>query len=141
MSAENDIYKEKVSTNPKDIAGSKKASMDVPAIAIAHEGCAILDGELKYGYRNWRDTPITCRRYIDAMKRHIALWEEGQECATDSGIHHLGHLRATAAILLDAQAHGTLIDDRSKHSDVFDRELEKIHEWTKERRKKEEDKR
>ena len=126
----------KPSANPKDIAGSKKASMDIPAIAIAHEGCAILDGELKYGYRNWRDTPITCRRYIDAMKRHIALWEEGQEYAKDSGIHHLGHLRATAAILLDAQANGTLIDDRSKHSEVFETEFEKIHNWTEARRKK-----
>lgn len=124
-------------TNPKEIAGSKKASMDVPPIAIAIEGQAVLDGELKYGFRNWRETPISYRKYIDAIKRHIALLEEGQDFASDSKIHHLGHIRATSGILLDAELCGTLIDDRAKkHTDVFNTAFERVHAWVVERRKK-----
>lgn len=123
--------------NPKDAAGSKKASMEAPAIAVAIEGQALLDGELKYGFRNWRETPISYRKYIDAIKRHIALLEEGQDFAKDSGIHHLGHIRATAGILLDATTCGTLLDDREKtHTNDFTKAFTRIHAWTVARRNK-----
>jgi hypothetical protein len=46
------------------------------------------------------------------MFRHIFDWFEGQERASDSKVHHLGHVIACATILLDAQANGNLIDDR-----------------------------
>lgn len=118
----------------KEIAGDKKAPLEAPPIAVAHEACALLDGELKYGFRNWRRTQIRARPYINAMKRHIAAWEEGEEYASDSGVHHLGHLRATAGILLDAQECGTLIDDRVPGT--FSQSVEKLHKWVLERRKK-----
>lgn len=102
-----------MAVNPKDIAGSKKLGLGaVCPVAIAHESCAMLDGELKYGPRSWRKDKIIARRYIDAAMRHISAWLEGEEVAVDSGVHHLGHARACLGILLDAQATGNLIDDR-----------------------------
>lgn len=101
--------------NPKDSLGTKKVPMSkVCPIAIAHESLAMLDGEIKYGARNWREKDVIASIYVDAILRHVMAWFEGQETAEDSGIHHLGHARAGLGILLDAQAHGNLKDDRIK---------------------------
>jgi hypothetical protein len=99
--------------NPKDLMGAKKVPLgQVPPVAIAHESCAFLDGALKYGFRNWRGKKVSALIYIDAVRRHLSAWEEGEEIAPDSGVHHLGHARACLGILLDAQETGNLIDDR-----------------------------
>jgi Domain of unknown function (DUF5664) len=101
--------------NPKDLLGAKKVPFTCfPAAGQIHGSMAMEDGEYKYGFMNWREHPVRARIYIDAMKRHIAAWEDGEETAEDSLIHHLGHVIACAAILLDAQEVGNLIDDRSK---------------------------
>lgn len=100
-------------TNPKDILGSAKVSLTaVPSVAILHEACALMTGDWKYGAYNWRAKPVVARIYIDAALRHIHAWFDGEECAEDSGVHHLGHARACLAILLDAMETGNLIDDR-----------------------------
>ena len=94
-------------TNPKDLLGIKKVPLgEVPAVAIAHESCAMLDGDLKYGFRNWRENDVQARVYTDAARRHISAWEEGEDYAEDSGVHHLAHARACLGILLDAQESG-----------------------------------
>ena len=121
--------------NPKDLPGNKKVPVGaVLPVAIAHEACAMLDGELKYGYRNWRERKVIARIYIDACKRHLDAWEEGEEYAQDSGVHHLGHARACLGILLDAQETGNLIDDRAPG--VFSRVAAKLEEWVSKRRQK-----
>jgi hypothetical protein len=104
-------------TNPKDLIGVTKVSLTcVPAVAILHEAHAMMDGAEKYGPYNWRDNAVQARIYIDACKRHIDAWLEGEECASDSGAHHLGHARACLGILLDAQALGNLVDNRPPKS-------------------------
>ena len=51
--------------------------------------------------------------YIDACKRHIDLYFDcSQQCASDSGVHNLGHAMACLAIIIDAEHNGTLTDDR-----------------------------
>lgn len=124
-----------VDNNPKRLMGDKKVPVSaVPPIAIAHEACALLDGELKYGYRNWIENPISARTYIDAAQRHINAWAEKEEVAPDSGVHHLGHARACLALLLDCQERGTLIDDRKPGP--FATSINKLHDWVVERRRK-----
>lgn len=100
--------------NPKTIAGSKKLALSfVPASSLALINQALENGAAKYGTKNWLDTKIPARTYIDAAARHTALWfEGGQDCAEDSGIHHLAHAAASYIILLDAMLNGQLIDDR-----------------------------
>ena len=102
--------------NPKDIHGFKKVDLSlIPDIAIYHGAHAFVDGAVKYGPYNWRDNAVQARVYIAACQRHLAYWAAGQETATDSEVHHLGHAIACLAILLDAQATGNLIDNRAKN--------------------------
>lgn len=70
------------------------------------------DGARKYGPYNWRTKRVTASIYIDAALRHITAWFDGEELAEDSGIPHLGHARASLAILIDALETGNLNDDR-----------------------------
>jgi Domain of unknown function (DUF5664) len=107
------LVQKKESPNPKDLVGITKVSLSkLPVIATAWGAMAMQDGAAKYGPFNWRDNDITASVYIDAAKRHLDCWFEGQENASDSHVHHLGHALACCAILLDAQAVGRLIDDR-----------------------------
>lgn len=119
-------------TNPKDLLGSKKVPLgEVCPVAMLHEACAMLDGDLKYGFRNWREKNVVARIYIDAALRHINSWAEGEEYAEDSGVHHLGHARACLGILLDAQEGGNLVDNRAKG--VFSAVAERLSTWVKKR--------
>jgi hypothetical protein len=122
-------------TNPKDLLGDKKVDFNqVSPYAIAHEACAMMDGTWKYGYRNWRDKEVKARIYIAAAKRHLAAWEEGEEIAEDSLVHHLGHARACLGILLDAQETGNLIDDRVKSGTKLGTLMNKLSDWVVKRR-------
>lgn len=103
------------STNPKDALGRMKPSLSsIPPAALIHEARAMMNGAEKYGPYNWREKTVSARVYIDAIWRHLLAWQDGEENAPDSGIHHLGHLRASAGILLDAQEQGMLVDDRAE---------------------------
>ena len=100
-------------SNPKDILGVKKIdTTKIPAVALAWEALAMMDGAGKYDPYNWRANKVIATIYVAACKRHLDSWIEGQEEAEDSGCHHLGHARACLGILLDAQTTGNLIDDR-----------------------------
>jgi hypothetical protein len=102
-------------TNPKDMIGVTKVSISaIPPTALLHEAQALMDGEKKYGTRNWRTAPVQARIYLDACFRHLYAWMEGEEYAEDSGVHHLGHARACLAILIDAAETGNLVDNRPK---------------------------
>jgi len=117
------------STNPKDQYGARKAPLSlVPPVALAHEAHAMSDGEDKYGAYNWREEQVGARVYVDACRRHLDAWFEGEETASDSGVHHLGHARACLAILLDAQAFGNLVDDRPQANPAYARVMEELRE-------------
>jgi hypothetical protein len=126
-----EVYKPLITTtNPKDLMGDRKVSLDaVSPFANIEESLAMMDGEMKYGYRNWRDKAVRARVYINACKRHLDMWLEGQERASDSKVHHLGHARACLGIILDAQATGQLVDDRSKTGDLLEHKMEKASKW------------
>lgn len=100
-------------TNPKDKICVFKMPLTLwPLIATIHGCLALLDGMLKYGRRNWRAAGVQAMVYVDAALRHILKWAYGEKIDPDSGVHHLGHALACLAILLDAEADGTLVDDR-----------------------------
>lgn len=101
--------------NPKDLLGIKKPPnlSVIPSSALIHTGRAMQNGAEKYGPFNWREHPVRSGIYVDAAVRHLAAWQDGEEDAEDSGVHHLGHAMACLAILLDAQEVGNLIDERS----------------------------
>lgn len=104
----------RVDVNPKDAVGQKKAPLHlIPVAALAAEAGAFRDGVRKYGAANWRITGVQASIYIAAALRHISLWYDGgEDVASDSKVKHLGHARACLGIVLDAEACGTLTDDR-----------------------------
>lgn len=104
------IYKD---GNPKTQFGAVKPGVYyTPPIPLYEYSLAHMQGALKYGHFNWRDDPVSISTYIDACKRHIDLYLEGQKNASDTGIHNLAHAMCCLSIVMDAEAYGTLIDDR-----------------------------
>jgi hypothetical protein len=117
------------STNPKDLLGAKKVSISkLPAVAMLHGAHAMMNGAEKFGPYNWREKKVQAEIYIDAALRHITAWNEREECATDSHVHHLGHAIACLAILLDAQETGNLVDNRPPKSEAYPRALARLNE-------------
>lgn len=99
--------------NPKDLIGVTKAPIHLaPVAGIIHEAMAMRDGARKYGAYNWRAHEVIASIYVDACIRHIYSWLDGEECASDSGVHHLGHAKACLGIILDAMENDKLKDDR-----------------------------
>lgn len=99
--------------NPKTRFGMAKPPLSlIPGAARVQLAEAFRDGAVKYGPANWRVDPVTASTYLNAAERHLISWQDGEEVASDSGVHHLAHAAACLLILLDAQASGTLQDDR-----------------------------
>lgn len=100
--------------NPKSAQGAKKFSLrHTPTVALIHLNTALADGVVKYGAANWREKGVAASVYIDAALRHIFLYYDGgEDLSSDSGVKHLGHAMACLSIILDAEASGTLKDDR-----------------------------
>lgn len=99
--------------NPKQRFGDMKVPLGLfPSSALIHGAQAFADGAEKYGPYNWRDKAVEAMTYIHAAERHLRAWLDREEDASDSGNHHLGHVLACVAIILDAQEQGNLIDNR-----------------------------
>jgi hypothetical protein len=106
----------KLEDNPKKAFGDKKPGLHLnPLSAAIAQWEAQFDGALKYGEVNWREQPVEAMTYIDAAMRHLRLYENGEKYARDTKVQNLGAVMACCAILIDAELHDTLIDNR-KHS-------------------------
>ncbi len=104
-----------MSANPKEGLGIKKACLRyTPAALVLWVGEVMKTGAVKYGPFNWRENPVEAMTYAEAIERHLLAWREGQDNAEDSGLPHLAHIAASCAILLDADACGQMIDNRSQ---------------------------
>jgi hypothetical protein len=100
-------------TNPKDAIGAEKLPLHLwPSEATAMGCLGMLEGALKYGRNNFVAADIAATTYVAAAKRHLDAWLAGEENATDTGTPHLANALATIAIIVKAQAHDTLVDDR-----------------------------
>lgn len=85
----------------------------IPGPALIEEAKAFADGRKKYGQWNYKKG-MDWTRLLDAALRHIVAFKEGEQCAEDSGVHHLGHARACLGMLMDYEANGLGNDDRYK---------------------------
>jgi len=101
------------SNDPKAEIGRTKAPMWLlPPVALRAIAWVHGLGSLKYGPWNWRKTKVCSSTYISAIHRHLAAWHEGQDNDEESGQSHLAHIGACCNILMDAQHHRRLDDDR-----------------------------
>jgi hypothetical protein len=102
-------------TNPKDKIGAKKPRLSlVPPSGLVYAALAMANGADKYGPYNWREKKVQAMIYLEAAQRHILSFQDGEECAQDSGVPHLGHALACLLIIIDAKETGNLIDNRPK---------------------------
>ncbi len=99
--------------DPKGDEGKKKPQLQlIPPVLNTELAKALSFGAAKYEPWNWRKNKVEYMTYLGAMKRHIDALLEREDVASDSGVHHLGHIAASCAIVLDAAKHGTLVDNR-----------------------------
>ena len=104
--------------NPKYIQAQKdgKPRMEYLVGSVLRGDAAVhAHGADKYGERNWRVDPIKSSTYEAAILRHfMAYFYDREDVDPDSGYSHLYHIRACCAVMLDAEIHDTLIDDRGR---------------------------
>lgn len=107
------------SPDPEGEAGKAKAPLWLlPPEAMRQAAWAHGLGAAKYRAWNWRGNKVQASTYISAMMRHIAAYLDGEDNDAETSAHagqpvsHLANVIAFANILIDAKAHGTLIDDR-----------------------------
>lgn len=99
--------------NPKTAVGSTKVPLHlVPPVASHYMALAFGDGAKKYGPYNWREHKVSASVYFGAARRHLDAWWDGEDVSRDALVHHLGHVMACCAILLDAMSVDKLNDDR-----------------------------
>lgn len=103
--------------NPKLIQALKEGKIPyekLPWKVLEGDAQVHASGAAKYGERNWRLDKILASTYEGAIMRHFTAWANGEDIDPDSGWSHLYHIRACCAVMLDAEAHGTMIDDRDR---------------------------
>lgn len=99
--------------NPKTAHGAQKCPLHlIPPPALTAEAEVFGLGAKKYGAYNWRKHRVSASVYQAAALRHLMAWWEGESTDPESGQSHLAHARACLAIVLDAEKHGKLNDDR-----------------------------
>lgn len=99
--------------DPKGDAGKLKPQLQlIPPVLSQETAKALSLGAKRYGPWNWRENNVKIMTYIGAMKRHLDCILEGEDIDPESEAHHLGHIAANCGIVLDAQKHGTLVDNR-----------------------------
>lgn len=108
--------------NPKYVQAQKDGKLPmeyVPWNVMGDIAKVFKHGADKYGQRNWRIDPIKASTYEASIARHTLLeWAQGVDKDHDSGIHPLAHVAAACMIVMDAEQHGTLIDDRGRKETV-----------------------
>lgn len=101
------------SADPKGDAGKTKAPMELlPPFSLMETAWVHGLGAEKYGRYNWRKGDVNASIYVSAIMRHLMAWQSGEDNDPESGRSHLAHIAAGCNILMDAQKHGRLIDDR-----------------------------
>jgi hypothetical protein len=105
--------------NPKTALGEAKPKISsTPTIGIREMGKVFELGAKKYGRYNWRLHQVSATVYYDAAWRHLSAWFDGEDLDPESGVSHLAHVMACMTILMDAQQHGMLNDNRKTAEDV-----------------------
>ena len=106
------MIKKITTANPKDIAARRKVALGLlPGAGRIYGALSMAVGEKKYGPYNWRKKAVKHTVYLDATERHLLAIRDGKWLDPESGIPHWGHIIASAAIVLDANSIGKLIDD------------------------------
>lgn len=108
-------------SNPKDGIGVKKwrQFFTVPQRVLWEVGVAMLEGAMKYGRHNYRESGVQASVYTDAAMGHISAWIEGEDIDPDSGLSHITKAITSLIVLRDGMIEGNFTDDRPpRHHDM-----------------------
>lgn len=111
---------------PPTIASAIKSDSDkldlsmLPPEGLEEATKAFMDGMKKYGRHQYR-SGMEWSRLVSAMMRHINQFNKGEDRASDSGVHHLGHVIANCMMLLDYYYNNLGTDNRRTHSTKQDK--------------------
>jgi len=94
----------------KDDGGKARYDL-VPWEALEQVVQVLNYGAEKYDDRNW-EQGIKYGRLFAAALRHITAWWKGEDCADDSGLHHLAHAACCILFLLHYTMFKKDFDDR-----------------------------
>ena len=85
--------------NPKEIAGAKKPAIwqVMPRWVILLAGRVMSVGAAKYGPFNYRDSNVSAMTYVDAIERHMQLWQDGEDDDDETGVSHLARQKTGMA--------------------------------------------
>ena len=100
----------KKSEGRKDDTGKLRMSL-IPPMPLKKLAEVYTIGEKKYDAHNWRKG-IKYSRILDAMKRHMAAWEEGEITDPIDGQHHLASVAWGAFALIQYELDHPEMDDR-----------------------------
>jgi len=124
-SKERENIGENLEENPKLAIGNIALPMTLLSPITIATGClGKLNGKLKYGGSNYIGTKVIMSTYMDAIARHFAKIQLGEDVDSVDNVPHWGAIIANIDIILSAKAAGTLIDDRLRS----DGQLEAIKE-------------
>jgi hypothetical protein len=111
-------------SNPKDIIGSDKVPLSlVPGTTMAYLAIGHLEGDIKYGRKNWREAGVRMSIYLDACLRHIMKLTDGDWIDPVTKVPHIANAMTCLSIIIDAYHSGKLTDDRpiaAPTADVID---------------------
>jgi len=88
-------------TGMKFDGGKPRWSLLMEGMSKALEGVAkvLTFGANKYAAHSWRTVPEGKERYRDALYRHLAAIEQGEELDPESGLRHWDHVICNALFL------------------------------------------
>jgi len=88
-------------TGMKFDGGKPRWSLLMEGMSNALEGVAkvLTFGANKYAAHSWRTVPEGRERYRDALYRHLAAIEQGEELDPESGLRHWDHVICNALFL------------------------------------------
>lgn len=99
-------------TGTKYDAGKNRLEL-IPSTAIDALGRAFTFGAKKYNSHNWANG-FEWDRLVGALLRHINSWRSGEDIDPESGLSHLDHVLACAAMLSAHEQEGLGNDNRRK---------------------------
>lgn len=118
--------------NPKDIIGATKPPQHcVPLPVLWEVGMGMFEGGWKYQDHNYRVIGVQASAYLDATRRHLDAWWEGEDIDPKSGLHHVTKAISGLFVLRDcmmqsaAGAPVEFIDDRPPKSYVTMEDMER----------------
>lgn len=93
--------------------GEKVRMELIPASAIEALGRAMTYGSKKYDDHNWANG-FEWDRLVGSLLRHVNAWRAGQDLDPESGLSHIDHVMANAAMLAAHIEEGLGNDNRRK---------------------------